>query len=109
MWPLPGLYFVELASLGMVTAFTFVRSDPRASLITWGVVGIFCAFSIVGALSVGFFYLPVAFIFGVTAIISDIRNKQPVAVHIGVCLIAGIAQAVLMFAVIRLLYPSAVF
>jgi hypothetical protein len=55
-------------------------------------------------MSVGFFYLPVAIIFGAIAILPDIRNKQPVALHFGVCLIAGIVQVVLMLAAIRLLF-----
>jgi hypothetical protein len=109
MWPLPGLYFIEMVALSVVSALAFIRGDSRSKLITWGAVGIFSAFSIVGAWSVGFFYLPVAFIFGVIAIISEVRNKQLIAAHFGVCIIAGIAQAVLMFTAIRLLYPSAVF
>lgn len=103
MWPLPGLYFIEMVALSVVSAVAFVGGDPRGKLITWGAVGIFSAFSIVGAWSVGFFYLPVAFIFGVIAITSDVRNKQQIAAHVGICIIAGIAQAVLMFAAIRLI------
>ena len=105
MWPLPGLYFIEMAALSIVCAlFAFFDGNPRGQFITWGAVGIFSAFSILGAWSVGFFYLPVAIIFGVIAIRSDLRDKQPIAAHAGVCLIAGIVQVVLMLAAIRLLF-----
>ena len=105
MWPLPGLYFIEMAALSMVCAFiAFGNGNPRGQFILWGSVGIFLAFSILGAMSVGFFYLPVALIFGVLAILSDIRNKQPIVVHLGVCLIAGIVQVLLMLAAIRFLF-----
>jgi len=105
LWPLPGLYFLEMAALSVVCALlAFVGDNPLGQLITWGAVGIFTAFSILGAWSVGFFYLPVAILFAVIAIMSDLRNKQHIAVHIGVCLIAGIVQVALMLAVIRLLF-----
>jgi hypothetical protein len=55
-------------------------------------------------MSIGFFYLPVAVILTVVAIRSDLRNKQHIAAHIGVCLIAGIVQVVLMLAAIHILF-----
>ena len=105
MWPLPGLYFIEMAVLSMVCALlAFGNGNSRGQFILWGAVGIFIAFSILGAMSVGFFYLPVAIIFGAIAILSDIRKRQPIAVHFGVCLIAGMVQVVLMLAAVRLLF-----
>ena len=103
MWPLPGLYFIEMVALGILSAFTFFRADPRDRFITWGAVGVICAFSILGAFSVGFFYLPVALIFAIISLSSDVRNKQGLLAHLGVCLLAGLAQVVLMLAVIGLL------
>jgi hypothetical protein len=102
MWPLPGLYFIEMVVLSLVTALASIRGGPRAGLLTWGAAGIFSAFSILGALSVGFFYLPVAVIFGLLAVLSDLRHKQPIAAHLGICIFAGLAQAVLMLLLIRL-------
>ena len=105
MWPLPGLYFIEMAALSVVCALlAFFDDNPRSQFIIWGAVGILTGFSILGAWSVGFFYLPVAIIFGVIAIRSDFRNKQRIAVHIGAGLIAGVVQVVLMLAVIRILF-----
>jgi hypothetical protein len=109
MWPLPGLYFIEMVVLSTITAFIFVRGDPRDQFITWGASGVISAFSILGALSVGFFYLPVALIFTVISVTYAVRNKQRITAYIGIFLIAGIAQTALMFAAIRWLHPGAVF
>lgn len=49
MWPLPALYFIEMVGLSIISAFLFIRGDPRAQFITWGTAGVFSAFSIVGA------------------------------------------------------------
>ena len=106
MWPLPGLYFIEMVSLGFISTFIFVRGDPRGSLMTWVAAGVISAFSFLGAASVGFFYLPVALIFCVISLIWDVRNKQQLMAHLGIFLIAGIAQSVLMMAAIGLHNPG---
>jgi hypothetical protein len=109
MWPLPGLYFIEMVAVSIISAFIFVRGDPRAKFIPWGAAGVISAFSILAGLSVGLFYLPVALIFAIISITSDVRNKQPIPAHLGTLLIAGLAQVALMLAAIRLLDPSAAF
>jgi hypothetical protein len=109
MWLLPGFYFLEMVLLSILNVFMVIRVSPHRGSIIWATVGVFITFSVLGAFSVGFFYLPVALIFAVLAITLDVRNKQPVAEHLGICLIAGLAQAAMMFAAIRLLYPTAVF
>jgi hypothetical protein len=108
MWPLPGLYFIEMVALSSLSAFFFIRGDPRDKFIIWGAAGVICAFSILAALSVGFYYLPVAIILVVNSVTSDVRNKHHLPAQLGIFLIAGIAQLALMFAAIRLLDPSTV-
>jgi hypothetical protein len=100
MWPLPGLYFLEMVSLSFISTFLFVRGDPRGSLMTWIAAGVFSAFSFWGAASVGFFYLPVALMFSVISLTWDVRNKQNKPARLGIFLIAGIVQSVLMLAAI---------
>ena len=102
MWPLPGLYFVEIASLSFISTFIFVRGDPRGSLMTWVAAGVISAFSFLGALSVGCFYLPVALMFSVISLTWDVRNKQNRPARLGIFVIAGIVQSVLMLVAIRL-------
>lgn len=109
MWPLPALYFLEMVVLSIISAFIVVRGDPRDQFITWGTAGVMSAFSILGAFSVGFFYLPVALLFAILSVTSAVRNKQPIAAYSAIFLIAGIAQSALMFAAIRWLHPGASF
>lgn len=104
MWPLPALYFIEMITLSIISAFSFVRGDPSAQLITWGAAGIICTFSLLGAFSVGFFYVPVALLFIVIAITSDVRNKRSIPAHLGIFLVGGLAQAALMLVVIQWLH-----
>ena len=104
IWPLPSLYFVEVAALGILGAYAFIRAGRIEKFITWGVTGALIGFAILGALSVGFFYLPVAMIFAAISITSDLRNHQPLAAHLGVCLLAGLVQGALMLAVIQVLH-----
>ena len=51
MWPLPGLYFVEIVSLSFISTFIFVRGDPRGSLMTWVAAGVISAFSFLESVS----------------------------------------------------------
>jgi hypothetical protein len=106
MWPLPGLYFVEMVALSTIGALFFIRSHPRDKYIPWGAAGAIGAFSILAALSVGVFYVPVALIFTIISITSDLRNQQPMTAHLGIFFIAGLAQAALMVAAIGWLHPG---
>jgi len=109
MWPLPGLYFVEMVSLSFISTLIFVRGEPRGSLMTWVAAGVMTAFSFLGAASVGFFYLPVAGMFSVISLTWDVRNKQNRPARLGIFLIAGIVQSALMFAAIWLHTSGTVF
>lgn len=109
MWPLPGLYFFEMVALGSLSAILFVLGDSRYRFITWGAAGAITAFSILGAFSVGFFYLPIALLIAVISVTSNLRNKPRITAHLVSFLIAGIAQAALMLAAIRWLDPGALY
>lgn len=100
MWPLPALYFIELVALSILSAFMFVRGDPRGPFLTWGAAGVIGIFSIFAAFSVGFFYFPFALIFAIISVTSDVRNQKHIPAHLGTFLIAGIAQLALMLAAI---------
>jgi hypothetical protein len=102
MWPLPGLYFVEVVLLGGLGAFSFFQAGSRGKFLAWGAAGALLGFSILGAFSVGFIYLPVALVFLVICVTSAVRNKQHLMAGLGVCLAAGLAQVALMLAVIRI-------
>ena len=96
MWPLPALYFLEIVTLSILSAFMFVRGDPWGPFLTWVAAGVIGVFSILAALSVGMFYFPFALIFAILSITSDVRNKKHIPAHLGTFFLAGIAQFALI-------------
>lgn len=102
MWPLPALYFIEIMTLSILSAFLFVRGDPSGQFLTWGAAGVIGVFSFLAAFSVGFFYLPLALIFAIISITSDVRNKKHIPAHLGTFFIAGIAQFALILTLVAL-------
>ena len=107
MWPMPALYLLEVAAASLVGAWAIVRADAPGSLLAWAVAGALVGFCIMGALSVGFFYLPVAGLFGLAALWQDRHAWRRLPLHVGLALLAAVAQAALMLALVRVLYPNA--
>jgi hypothetical protein len=103
MWPLPGLYFIEMGVFSVLGAYAFTQHYRIGKVISWGVAGITSIFSLAGAMTVGMFYLPIALIFALISTTSDLRNKQSISLHLGICFLAGLGQVILMIAAIRLL------
>ena len=112
IWPLPGLYLLEMVVVSLIGLFGIFTWDSEqsalAGALTWAAVGVFTAFVVMGAWSIGFLFIPVALIFLIAAILGDRGQRRNLIVHLGVYAIAAIAQAGLMFAVIRVVYPDAV-
>ena len=100
LFPLPGLYFLELIAMcGAVILSVF--SDRNEKLYDWGIMiwvatGIFLSFSILGAWTVGVFFLPSTFLLLVLGVLSDVRQRRNILIHLGVGLLAGIVQAIIM-------------
>jgi hypothetical protein len=103
LWPLPGLYLVEVAGVSLIAMVNIIQGNTLGRWVTWVVVGVLSAFVVMGRLSIGFCFLPIAFIFTITAISLDRRRWQSLVIHLGICIIAGLAQTVLMLTIIRLL------
>lgn len=109
VWPLPGLYLVEMVALSVIAMIGLARDTVSGGAVSWVVVGVLGAFVVMGAWSVGLVFLPVALIFASTAILSTRRHRRNMRLRIGLGIAAGAAQIVLMFAAIRLLNPGAIF
>src|SRR5579859_3670482 len=109
MWPLPAMYFVEVAAASLLGLWGIYRRDARGALLAWAAAGALFGFTILGALSVGFFYLPVAGLLGLAALWQDRQSLRRLPLHLGLALLALVAQAVLMLSLIRWLYPSTSF
>jgi hypothetical protein len=101
MWTLPGLYFIESGVLSILSAFLFIRGREMDRIFTWLAAGMLLGFAMLGIWSVGFFYMPVPLVFIGLSIFSDIRHDRRLLLHLLLCLMGGIAQMAVMFAVIR--------
>jgi hypothetical protein len=103
MWPLPGLYFVELSAVAIITALAFLYASRWSPLVAWAAAGIVLAFAILGAFSVGLFYFPISLIFITLGVLATVRQEKSWLPGIGAFLIAAAAQATLVLLLIRLL------
>jgi hypothetical protein len=108
MWPLPDLYLLEILAASILGVWCLWGDEPELSplrgILTWVTVGILFAFVIMASFSIGLWFLPVAILFVVAAILADRRKGYNLAVHLGIGLAAAFIQATLMIIIIRLFY-----
>ena len=113
MWPLPSLYLLEMVAVGFAGTLGILKSDSSqsrlAGILTWAAVGVFAAFIVMGAWSIGLLFLPAGVLLLIAAILADRRRSLNSVMHLGVAAFAAIIQVALMLAVIRIIYPDAVF
>ncbi len=113
MWPLPGLYLLEMLGITAVGALGIWRGEAARSWLSkalaWIAVGALLGFAVLGAWSIGFLYLPMVVLLLIAAILADRRQRQAIGVHVGIGVIAAVVQILLMLAVIRLMYPDAIY
>ena len=103
MWPLPGLYFVELPAVAFATALAFLVGYRWTAPVAWAAAGFYFGFAVLGAWSVGFFYAPFAVIFVLLAVFVTRRQGGSVLRGLGVLLAAAVVQAALMLLLVHLL------
>jgi uncharacterized membrane protein len=101
LWPLPGAYFAELVLLSAVNANWWVRSNQWRWTFNLIVAGVFTAFMILGAFSVGLFYALNVLIFIVLGILAALRGRQNPWTSLATYLIAAAVQALLMLLAAR--------
>jgi hypothetical protein len=109
LWPFPALYLIEMAAVSILGMACIWSNESRLSALcgisTWTAAGIMFAFVIMGAFSIGYWFLPTAGLFAIAALLSTRRQGRNLVVPLCVGLPAALAQAALMLAVIRILYP----
>nr|MBI2905626.1 hypothetical protein [Chloroflexota bacterium] len=104
MWPLPALYLLEMVALSLAAALGNAHDSATGGRAAWGGgVGAVLAFVAMGAWSVGFLHIPVAVLLIITGILRNRRQRLNMAIHLGICAAAAVAQVALMLAVIRVL------
>ncbi len=105
-WPLPALYFMELPAAAILVAAAYLRQHPARALLAWVSTGIYAAFSILAAFSVGLAYLPIATMLLMLAVLATPPRLPDFLRGVLALVIAASAQAALIFLFIHLLYPS---
>jgi hypothetical protein len=104
MWLFPGLYLLEVLLLPVIAAVLTFRSLPERTLLYTGFAGALLAFSILGALSIGIFYIPVVLLLMVAAAFSWRTFRVPIAPLLLLFFVSLAFQASLMLAIVRLIH-----
>lgn len=105
-FPLPGLYFLEIALLGVVGLVHAMR-NPTGEVggghdIPWGIAGVLLAFNVLGAWTIGLYLIPGTLAFlGVGWLLAE--KGQKVGRGLGIFLLAALGQGILMLVLVNLL------
>ena len=106
LWPLPALYLLELSVVSIVCWLAINRRGSRAApwvtMLPWAAIGIFVAFTVMGAMSIGFLFLPVALLFMLAALLADHQHSVVKVASIGVCVLTALTQVIVMLLLIQL-------
>lgn len=92
IWPLPGIYFVELMSLALVCAALWIANHHLAEVSVWIMLGVLAGFSWMARLSVGALYAPVALVFGAACLVLVMRTGGRLIGRVGISLLAALAE-----------------
>jgi hypothetical protein len=105
MWPLPGLYLLEMLLLSAAVTFgVFFLPRPAGALIG-AALGAMGAFALLAAWTVGGLYLPVLLLLGAGGIVSLRRGRGRTWPVLAAAVGAALAQTALILGVVRLFYP----
>lgn len=102
LWPLPAMYLIEMSSLCWAGAWASGRKQRRSGGALWAVSGALTGFSILGALSIGLFYLPVAFLFAIAGGMAAWRTRMSPFVALALFAAACAGQVILMLLLLTL-------
>ena len=98
-FPLPALYFIEIALLGLLV-LGYVARRPRWGsrwgILPWAAGGINLAFVILGGFSIGPFLIPALIGFLAVGVLGDLQSGTPLAQRLGIFLVAAVVQGASM-------------
>lgn len=107
VWPLPGLYLLEVGLVSAVGAYGIYRAnlaDGNLSWLAWLASGVVLGLGVVSAWSIGLLYLPVWAALLAAGAISSWRRRTPVAGLIALHLVGALLQAGLILWVASLVF-----
>jgi hypothetical protein len=103
LWPLPGLYFIEITLLAIFGAASRIlaanQTNPILRAAPWITAGVLFPFVILGIFSIGLFILPAMLAFFLSGLTADMQRKKGFAGHFSLAVMSALLQGVLMIAV----------
>jgi hypothetical protein len=105
LFPLPGLYLIEIAVLGisgLTGSFLGETFSPFWRAVPWIAAGALLAFVLLGGFSIGFYLIPATVAFLLAGFLLNRIEKGPVSKYIGLFLITAILQATLMMILVQI-------
>lgn len=106
LWPLPALYYIEVALLGILGLVSVYRAHPGAgywSRVVWSVAGCLLAFVILGAGGLGPYLIPALVGFMGTAVLLNRKLYQSPVHGVIIFMVAAIFQAILLLVLLAFL------
>jgi hypothetical protein len=99
LFPLPFLYLLEIALLGV--GATWISWSGRRSAWLWPMSGILVSFVVLGGLSIGPYLIPAALMSLVLALLMPHKTFTPLQ-GFGLLIAAAIAQTLVMLAILTI-------
>jgi len=99
LFPLPGLYLIEIAVLGILGLAGLLIVESRSAFwrgSPWIAAGVLLAFVILGGFSIGLFLIPATVAFLLAGFLMNRLKGGQVIRFIGLFLIAAVLQVILM-------------
>jgi hypothetical protein len=100
LWPLPGLYFIEIMLLAIYGAGSWMVPMNKPSAIMraapWVVGGALVPFVILGVFTIGLFIFPAMLAFILAGILVDLHLKKGLATHFSLAAMSALIQAAFM-------------
>lgn len=105
LFPLPGLYLIEIAVLGVLGLTGVLRVEPNSPFwrrVPWAAAGVLLAFVILGGFSIGFFLIPATIAFLLAGFLMNWLERGTVVQYIWLFLVAAVLQVTLMLIAVEL-------
>jgi hypothetical protein len=105
LFPLPGLYLIEIAFLGIFGLIGLMLVEPISPFwraVPWIAAGALLAFVILGGFSIGFFLIPATVSFLLAGFLLNWLQSGRISKYIGLFLITAILQATLMVMLVQI-------
>ncbi len=97
LWPLPGLVFLELITLGFLGAVAAAREAGSAhqawAYVPWAAAGALAALVILGGFTIGLFLIPSALCFLGVGLLGTSRWGTRLPLAISLAALAAVAQS----------------